>query len=901
MAIQSASEWLKQQQTSSGVPSPTPTPPVTQAPAPQQQSNILSSLFSALSGANKNVGKFLNEKIYTPTGYQDPSNPFLPNVKSPPTALNYAGGLAEDIFNAYPPAVGVSQLAKGGFSLKKALAGMGIGAGVPVAINTLQGRPTQPQELITGGLLGGSLGGMTEQPGTSMRNIPVTDTPMSGMTRSQPRPAGAYGADYQKNIPVADVMQPQPQNFTPINPKTGRGIPPDLSEFRNPNIPAPRKAEIPRSMDELAQERLPWEPKYNAENPIANRETAMQMLERNRKAKMPLPEVEVKKPTLSDSFPPEVINPEPIAQRGPGGQIWDYWTKNIDERVGKQGPVGKELKRRGDAIINESTVAKGMKDVEINLNMPKLNPRQQAEYFDAAEGRAIATDPQVIQAVEYNRKLATEFQQKANETGVLIDDATGQPIGNPQTYVPHTLNEAGKNALAKKPNVFFAKLAESNGITEADARTLWHKYIAPNRTVQAGFEKKREFNIPDEYLEKDPRRIWGNYNANFQKRVATAKHFGKNYEIAEELAGKIGQAQGDESIARNYIDTLTGRGMKNMPLENAATSLIQRAVHTKLSIMASIPNMQQGFLANTQMYGNKYALYGFLKSFSKEGRRWAKETGVVGKGFYSDFDKTNKVWNYTSGFPLTEDFNFISVANASKLFAKDMYAQLRKNPTDTYAAQKLDSMGIDWKKYMAEGATELPKEEIAKGAVAANIKAVFPKIGANIPEWAQNPMGRMSYLFWHYQLQNPKFLASEFEFGKAHGAKKLAQTTVTATILGEGVADVLALMKGEDRPDDVVERAIDNYLTVVGGVPFQFGKLATKFGGFGPSAIPTLGGPPVSSLVQSGSKVVQDLSKGENEKALEDLMRAWIRGDIPVGPYIPSGALIERQIPRITE
>jgi hypothetical protein len=48
-------------------------------------------------------------------------------------------------------------------------------------------------------------------------------------------------------------------------------------------------------------------------------------------------------------------------------------------------------------------------------------------------------------------------------------------------------------------------------------------------------------------------------------------------------------------------------------------------------------------------------------------------------------------------------------------------------------------------------------------------------------------------------------------------------------------------------------------------------------------------------------KVGQDVMKGRPDKALEDLIRAWIRGDIPVGPYVPSGGGVERYIPRATE
>jgi hypothetical protein len=622
--------------------------------------------------------------------------------------------------------------------------------------------------------------------------------------------------------------------------------------------------------------------------------------------KVPLPDEGIKaskpkvpKAPVKEPPPPAIIE-TPIKQSGPVRTFWNALTENVRDKVRRQGPAGEQLYNKGVAVTNEGIANKGLKSVEIEQNMPKLNPQQQRQFFDAAEGRIPAVDPEVIRAVEYNRRLATEFQQTANSAGVLVDDVTKAPIGNPQTYYPHTLNDVGKTALAKKPNDFFKKLAESNGVTEPQARTMWFRELGPERTVKAGFERPREFNLPAEYIELNPTKAWSTYNSQFHHRVATAKHFGPNYEIAEDLAGKIAQAGGDEFAARNYIDQVTGRSMKNMTEEGAINNLIKRQVHSKLSATAALPNSQQGYLAATNMYGNRYAAYGMLKSMTKEGKLWAKETGTAGKGFYSEFDTTNKAWGRVSGFPLTEDFNFKIVANSSRKFYDDMYKRVQQNPSDSLAVQKLDAAGINWKEALLKGETKLSKPELAKAAVNDSVNSIFPKVPGTTPQWAQSGIGRATYLFYHYQLQNPKFLASEFKFGKKRGLSQLAKTTATATILGEPIADLLAFVRGDERPDNILMRLADNYATVVGGVPLEFVKSSAKYGGF-KTSVPSLGGSVLSAPVQSASKITSDVMKGRPDKALEDLVRAFIRGDVPVGPIIPSGALLERSIPRITK
>ena len=733
--------------------------------------------------------------------------------------------------------------------------------------------------------------------GPKQLNVPVIGEQQSPQeTYRQTRAAGG-GQVVSTAIPAAQTLMDlliargvtkglgkKPTKVTPEVPKV-----PEQKLLPAPKV---KPIKLPATIEEARK----MIPKPKVEEPFIERLPG--------KTTVPRPS-KIKATKAPSTVPPTVID-TPIKEQGAIRTAWDSLFKNVNEKVAKQGAPGKELANRGKQVVNESSVLRGTKATVIEETMPKLNKNQQLEAIKVLKEGAISSDPVVNKAVNQYRKFTTNYQAEANRNGFLLDDVTGEPVGNPQTYFHHMLNEAGVKALSKKPNTFFSKLAKSLSTPEKpvntlEARTFWNRYLSSKRTVKAGFEREFKDLIPPEYLETDLTKSLLNYNRQFAHRSAVAKYLGPDYKIAENLASRIGEAGGDEMIARNYIDQLTGRNMKNMPVEKAWTNLIRRQVHTKLGFTSSLPNLNQGYLANVTMYGQKHALAGLLKSFTKEGKQFAKETGAIGEGFYSDFSVTNKAWRRMTGFPLTEDFNFISVTNASKLFIKDMYKKLLKNPNDTLATKKLDSMGINWRESLSKKAPNLPSMEIKKGAVNQAIKSIMPKVAGNTPEWAQSGVGRATYTFWHYSLQNPKFLLSEFEFGKTHGVKRLAATALTAAVLGEPVADILAFFRGDDRPDNVALRAADNITTLVGGAPFEIAKSAIKYGGWGPTSLATLGGPVVSAPLQSGSKVLKDVSQGRPDKATEDILRALLRGDVPVGPEIPSGAVIERLIPRVTK
>ena len=665
---------------------------------------------------------------------------------------------------------------------------------------------------------------------------------------------------------------------------------PEVTKVEQKLLPAPsRKAiEVPpegfSAAQELTGNRPPPVPvEYLREQPTLIAEESGKVSLRD-----------MKKPPIEEPLPKsqpleEAVN---LKQRGGFKTLVDEVFLNMDEKLMRMGKSGKELADRYNSALGESGYERGQWQTLIDKEIPKLNKKQQDALFNLRENGVMTSDVNVLKVNDFMDRFYSERLAKGNEVGILVNDQTGLPIGDPKNYISHQLNEAGIEALRQKPKNFFKEFAEHNKMSELDARKLWLDQIQGKFVPKAGFERVREYKIPSKYMETDPNKILSRYNEQFAERYGLAKNFGKDYEIADDLAAKVGMEGGDQAFAKRFVDYVGNRASKDFEAEATVSNLNKRIVQTKLTPMSALPNFAQGMLANTHMFGARNATFSMLKALTPEGKAWAKEIGALGESFYKDFSIENKIWKKTSGFPLTEDLNYITVSNGARKFIETAYGKLRKNPNDKFLSAKLDDLRVpEWRESLAKG-EPLTKKQIGIGSFQAVVKSIFPKESGKIPEWTINPVGRATYLFNHYQFQNPKFLLSEFKFGKGHGLKSLLRTSTMAAIIGEPIANILAFVKGEDRSDNVIERVVDNILTVQGGVPFQLAKSASQFGGF-KAGLSSLGGPVMSGAISTAADLMKEIGQGDVPSAVSKTSRHFLRGDIPFGPRIPSGAMID--------
>ena len=722
---------------------------------------------------------------------------------------------------------------------------VGGGTGTALALASLLGAKS---------LVGGGLGAMRRVGKVSPKAIPLAKEPLVKPSGKAPR-----GAE------TIITRQPQP------------------TEYQISNIPPALKGEYGR-----------MRPQPVAEPGFENVPPAMRP--KPVKAIVPLP-----KPPVEAVKPGEVFVPDITQEKvtvGTRQRIQELYEPMIDT-VRKFGKPGQEYATRLERMRAKEFTMRGQMDVQIDKAFPKLNPAEQKNVFAVVERGEGPMNEKVGQAVVANRNFATRFLEEGNKRGILVDDNTGRVIGNPQTYIHHTLNEAGIKVLDSKPSTFFDKLATANKMTPAEARILWDRYISRGREPVAGFERGREFLIPEEYLETDLTKIWKAYNRQASKRFAMAEEFGKKLEVADQLAGQIGEVTGDQTFTnftRELTDLVAGRHpwQRDTGMRRIADKLVRQQVVSKLSVMTTVPNLQQGYLASSSFQGQRFALYGLVKAFTKDGATWAKETGLLSRGWYGRTGAgfLDKVWEWTTGFPASEDLNFRIATNATRAYVTNLFNQLKKNPNNPKLTAELDYYGVDWQSALKAGS--LTKDQLLQASYTFGQKSIFPKLAEMTPKWAQNPAGKVIYQFQHYSLQQPRFLTSAFQIGKLKGVQAITTYALLSSLIGEIPADLWAAIRGEKRSEELLPRMLENSLSAgYFGALYQVPKTLLQYGGAGRFL-----GPTITGGAEAVQKIGTPLTKGQFGEAGVQVGRQYLKGNLPFLPPTPMGALLERGIPK---
>jgi len=636
--------------------------------------------------------------------------------------------------------------------------------------------------------------------------------------------------------------------------------------------------------------------------------------------------VNTMKPDAEDIVPKDIpisITNVPINKRNQNilqtaSRLW----RPMQTRIEKMGPAGQKLSKAIDEFRQSEYTMRGKVQVRINeaFKNLKLNDEEQINFWEAAQGLAQPVNQKVASAVEKSREFANHFYGENTKRGLLENmvDQTGSPIIDPDKYLSHMLNEKGWRAMEFDEGKFFEKMAKANMQPGDDLDDVMNqiisdwKWVESGRTPKSFFEKKRTWRIPPEYLERDPQKLWSSYNATASKRYALLEKFGEEFTDADELGtpranypkikeflGEIlrGSSKDDAQYAQNALDLIIGRGPTDQILKKQIARLTEFQLVSKLSPITTIQNLSQGFNGGIYQHGFKYALQGLKDTFTKEGGDFATKTGLVGQGYYTPahYNKMLKLWGKITGFPLSEDFNFRVITNSAKHFLGDMYKKLEANPNSKSIRKHFELHGLDADQLIKQGGPT--EDDLLKGAFIVARDTVFPRLVEQAPMWTNNPAMKLMYQFQHFGLKQPQMLAKQFKVGKGHGLAALAKFMATSAVTGEVSADIWSLIKKRERPEAPIPRIAENILYAgAGGIPAEMmrGLSNGYFGIAGPFS-----GPTVAGAFSSASQIMRDLQAGEPGKAIEDVIRARVRGDIPLGgPPIPAGSFIERMIPR---
>lgn len=578
------------------------------------------------------------------------------------------------------------------------------------------------------------------------------------------------------------------------------------------------------------------------------------------------------------------------------------------EHARGQGLAGSEFVRRADNALVNARAAAGQSFDPMKKSLVGLKKNELLNITDVLEGRALPLNNAAKNAAETIRRGLDDAFARGKETGLNLQfrkDFFPHVIMSPDTpgnVVKESLQAAVKRGdfrnigeaqqvwksyskYIKDGNIDGIELGKhritdyimrQRGIDERTAKDLLKEQFRRTRSAKfQNLEGERTLNLP--FYDVDPRRAIPEYLVGANRRIETARQFGPNDEIQQQILEAIQQEGGDARLIKTMFNRLFGtieepellRGVTNRQLQ----AVRNFEVVTKLGL-AAIPNATQS-INTVFVTGLKNTLRGIGDAIRKQGREFADITGSTLSTTIDDLARrsTGGASSFTSrflrltGFNATETMNRAIAANAGKHFVEGMTARLLRNNTDKRALRALREVGLDPKKIIKRGGLEF--DELVRASQRIVNKSQFQSTALDLPIFFTSPEGRVLTQFKTFAFNQAKLMkdAVMMEARRGNLAPIISAVTLMP-ILGEGVADVRSVLTGRKRDAKGLERIAEN-IGNVGSLGIlsdlwnaaRFGKVADFLVG------------PFVSDVADISAGVQQLSEGKPNRLINNLTR----------------------------
>lgn len=494
--------------------------------------------------------------------------------------------------------------------------------------------------------------------------------------------------------------------------------------------------------------------------------------------------------------------------------------RNVDRKaLSHLGEEGKTIFNKIETAGKEAVFKKSKQSV-INLenNLAKLSDENIKNFANYAEGKVLVPK-EAEEAVKLWKEVAQDISKTAQDAGLNIKtlDDTGKTINIPfkprDNYYPQVINDkALKVQLSEKNyNNFLDKFAKENDISVEKARDWLDKDLFNKQF--SNLERPRLGKLPDEVLEKDPRKILRGYIDSAYDRLSVAKEFGGNDEVLSKLYEQARKNGSDVEEMKLLTNRLLGREKFDESISKISSGVRAYNNITKLSLSA-ITNL--GDVIKSPVRTNiSSTIKAIAQSFTKKGKNFARRAGVsdnILDKFARDAGVGDKMYKIT-GFKSTEKKLRQITANASKNYIELLSRKLKANPNNAFARRRLEQFNLNPDKILEKGLTE---DDLVKGSIKG-ISDLQPTLATDIPHTWQSPTGRVLTQYKTFAYKQGTFVKDYVIKEAAKGnVKPLITFLILGQAVGEGVADIKALVRGREREKDPVKRIIDNYMTIGG-------------------------------------------------------------------------------------
>ena len=484
------------------------------------------------------------------------------------------------------------------------------------------------------------------------------------------------------------------------------------------------------------------------------------------------------------------------------------------------GDEGKTIFNKIKSAELDATFNKSKKPVlDLEDSLLKLSKDNLDNFSKYVEGKS-PIPKEAENTVKLWKEIADDIAKEAKNTGLTIKtiDDTGKKISTPfkarENYYPQVINDkALKEQLsAKNYDNFINKFAQENNISAEKARD-WLSQDLFNKQY-GNLERPRLGRLPDEVLEKDPRKILKDYISSAYDRLSVAKKFGGDDEILSKLYETARKSGKDVDEMKLLTNRLLGREKFNDAMVKVSSGIRAYNNITKLSLSA-ITNI--GDIVKTPVRTDiTSTLKGIVQSFTKKGKTFSRRAGVADDlldNFAKETGIGDKMYKWT-GFKASEKKLRQITANSSKNYIDLMAKKLKANPGNSFARRRLEQFNLDPNNILKNGLSE---DDYVKGATKA-IADLQPFSATDIPHTWKSPTGKLLTQYKTFAYKQGSFI-KEFVIDETRkgNLKPLVTFLILGQAVGEGVADLKATIRGREREKDPVARVIDNYMTI-GGV-----------------------------------------------------------------------------------
>ena len=472
--------------------------------------------------------------------------------------------------------------------------------------------------------------------------------------------------------------------------------------------------------------------------------------------------------------------------------------------------VGKEFHDMYKTAKDKTRIKFGKINNHRQYNLNDLTEEQYDRVAKALDGQTQAPISG-IEANAYNtdRAILDSLKKYNEEAGV---DARG--------YLEHYFPQFTKDPdsiIRPGPDREFQiqKWMKETGRTRVEIERAMNQQLSNSIRVKryGPLDYGRELKYSNEVRRWD-KEVVRDYMEGATRRGVFAKTFGPNNEIISQMAEKIPDY--NERLAFiNAANTLLGipgpRTLESV-WQGGLADITRSAIVRSMMSFSAMSNSMQGVYGATVKTNLTSTAKAIASYWSGADEEFLRKAGIINRSLESAFDEYAKDSKFLSKtfFPQTEIASRSIAALAEKFYVQsDLVPALQSGSKAAF--REAVRLGLNPKKLMAGKASE---DDLLKAAVRMVDETQFLDSSRELPIFANNPLGKILYTLWGFNIHWANFVRTyaidELKHGNPLPMAKLIGTGYMVGMTNRAVWNTLGA-KDKEKENSILN-PLDNLL-----------------------------------------------------------------------------------------